>query len=457
MKKTGILFLCAALTACTVGVRAGSDGGVGGGDGATGADGAIGPRIDYATVTGTVWAPGNAPGMVPAGQEIPIFDALITITPTRRPAIPAGVYCEQCVSVSGPHGRSSHDGTFSVGSIVPGDYWLTVEKGQFRLEREISLGEGETLALSASYTTLPSTHDPARGQTVPSIAVAAGSYDSLEDVLGKMAIGGVDSGGEWQTGPGADRIHFYSNGTYRDFPTVTGSFGDLVRDLPAMMRYHIIFVPCSNDENTSELYDPAVLRNLREYVAAGGKLYVTDWSGEWMDNVFPAFLDLEPDVDTPASAYDAASNTWSTSQFGDADGSSYDSNNAEAADEDLRTWLQGQRGPTAFGGEETYDAGNFDVEGNWNTIFNMNRIQVGLDEEGLPVTDMPVAFVIGGEGTSTPKRPLTVTFEPAGCGRVLYSTYHTTDDSHVGLVPQERILLYLIMQIGVCQERPILI
>ncbi|RMH41737.1 MAG: hypothetical protein D6689_10165 [Deltaproteobacteria bacterium] len=29
------------------------------------------------TVRGTVWAPGNAPGMVPAGHEIPIHDALV--------------------------------------------------------------------------------------------------------------------------------------------------------------------------------------------------------------------------------------------------------------------------------------------------------------------------------------------------------------------------------------------
>ena len=55
-------------------------------------------------------------------------------------------------------------------------------------------------------------------------------------------------------------------------------------------------------------------------------------------------------------------------------------------------------------------------------------------------------------GEPTPKKPLTVTYEPTGCGRVLFSTYHTTDSTHVGLVPQERVLLYLIMQIGMCQE-----
>ena len=60
--------------------------------------------------------------------------------------------------------------------------------------------------------------------------------------------------------------------------------------------------------------DEQVLRNLRSYVAMGGKLYVTDWSGEWMDNVFPAFITLgDPGTDTPAEAYDLDTNTWNTS------------------------------------------------------------------------------------------------------------------------------------------------
>ena len=51
--------------------------------------------------------------------------------------------------------------------------------------------------------------------------------------------------------------------------------------------------------------------------------------------------------------------------------------------------------------------------------------------------------------------PLTVTFEPIGCGRVLYSTYHTADNTHVGLVPQERVLMHLVMEIGVCSNNPV--
>ena len=79
---------------------------------------------------------------------------------------------------------------------------------------------------------------------------------------------------------------------------------------------------------------------------------------------------------------------------------------------------------------------------------------------GQPVIDMPKAWVTGSNsgplGGGGAKKPLTVTFEPAGCGRVLYSTYHTTEGAHLGLFPQERILLYLIMEIGVCSDNPVI-
>ncbi|MFK7985754.1 MAG: carboxypeptidase-like regulatory domain-containing protein [Sandaracinaceae bacterium] len=446
-------------SACTVDNRLGRDAGGGGGtDGGMGmADTGVppGPAIDYARVTGTVWAPGNGPGQVPAGHEIPVFDALVRVTPTRPQPIPDTVYCEQCVETTGPNARTSHDGTFEVGSIVPGTYWVTIEKGQFQVTRQVTFADGEVTNLTPDMTTLPSVHDPANGLTIPSIAIAAGAHDHLEDVIGKMGIGGVDTSYEWnQTNDG--RVHVYDNGgrSYTD----QGSLESLVRDLNRMMQYHIIFIPCAGSSNTSALQDQAVLQNLRAYVAAGGKLYVTDWSGEWMDNVFPAHVDLGPGEDTPGTAYDPETNTWNTSQFGDANGSLYNSDDAEVVDDDLHTWLSGQMGPTPDDGPiQTYNPDLFEVVDNWNYIANVNRVQVGFDDEGLPVTDEPVAYVIGSGASEPGKHPLTVTFEPAGCGRVMYSTYHTTPNEHEGLVPQERILLYLIMEIGVCKTGPILI
>ncbi|MFW5920509.1 MAG: carboxypeptidase-like regulatory domain-containing protein [Polyangiales bacterium] len=461
--------LCFAVSACGDSGRGGRggdhdgggglDGGPGGGDGSTdgGGDGEIGPRVDLATISGQVWAPGNAPDMVPSGEEIPVFDALVRVVKERPEAIPQMAYCERCVDVSGLSTRSDHEGNFTLGNIPPGDWWVVIEKGQFRLERQITLTEGEERPLAGELTTLPSVHDPSSGDWVPKMAIATGAYDSLEDVLGKMSIGGVDASGAYEVGPGSEQIDFYENGG-ESFSGSMGSLSSLVNDLGKMKQYHIIFIPCGSDSNTSALQNETVLNNIREYVKAGGKLYVTDWSGEWMDNVFPAFVELDSSVDTPASAYDPDTNTWDTSQFGDADGSAYTSPNGEADDEDLFTWLDAQSGPYAESGSGPFDAGDFTVVGSWNTIYDRPNITIGTDDEGLPVEERAKAWVIGGKETEpTPKRPLTVTFEPAGCGRVLYSVYHTTETSHVGLVPQERVLLYLIMEIGVCKEGPVLI
>jgi len=245
-----------------------------------------------------------------------------------------------------------------------------------------------------------------------------------------------------------------------------------------MMRYHIIFIPCSTQTFGNKQFDAGLsaapegtLEAIRAFVEAGGKLYVTDWSGEWVDNVFPAQLrfDRNDIYDTPASAWDESTHAWHRDQFGHADGySNQHALHARAVDDDLHAWLDGQQGPIVLAaggyGTGTYDASDFVIEGKFDFISDLVDVTVGTDDEGFPVVDHPHTWVIGDEG-GTPDTctgdgagcsPFTVTFEPAGCGRVLYSTYHTADNTHVGLVPQERVLLYLIMEIGVCKVGPII-
>ena len=297
-----------------------------------------------ATVTGTVWAPGQAIGMVPAGQEIPIYNALITVSPLKQAPIPQNTYCERCVNPSGTYVFSDHQGNFSLSGVLPNDYWMTIQKGQFRLERQIALSEGQILELPTDMSTLPSVHDPSNGNWIPKIAMGVGSYDHLEDILGKMGLGTVDSSGRYVASSADGIMDVYTNGTSFG-GEISGDLSQLVGDLNLLLQYHILFIPCSNSSETDALRIPQNLRNIQEFVAQGGKLYVTDWSGEWHDNVFPEQVTLGGGVDTPASAYDAATNTWDTDQFGSADGSAYDSENAEIVDPDLHQWLGTQSGP----------------------------------------------------------------------------------------------------------------
>lgn len=407
-----------------------------------------GGESGVARVTGTVWAPGNAPGMVPPGHEIPVAGAMVYFGRVKPEPIPQRVECVPCVEAPPSAQITDAKGSFEL-HPAPGTYWLVVQKAQFRIEQQIVITSDQVLG--AEFTTLPSIHDPEHGKWIPHIALAAGDYDAMESILGKMGIGAVGPDGTFIPQSASGAFDVYSNGGAID-NVAKGRLTALVRDLDKMMNYHIIFIPCAGDSNRAALRDPDVLRNIREYVRAGGRLYVTDWSGEWADNVFPEQIQLKGAVDTPATAYNAALDRWDTTKFRNADGSPpYSSPDAEAVDPDLARWLDGQVGGYGW----PIDASAFLVEGNWDHIAALHDVEVGVDSEGQPIIDAPRPYVTGSDGTAGGKKTLTATFEPTGCGRVLYSTYHTTESTHVGLEPQERVLLYLLLEIGVCKDDPV--
>ena len=68
--------------------------------------------------------------------------------------------------------------------------------------------------------------------------------------------------------------------------------------------------------------------------------------------------------------------------------------------------------------------------------------------DGNPVTVTPKVWVEG-------MGPSTVSFERS-CGRVLFSTYHTEADkgSETELLPQEKALLYILLEVAVCVAPP---
>lgn len=57
----------------------------------------------------------------------------------------------------------------------------------------------------------------------------------------------------------------------------------LLTNLTKMKQYNLIFLNCSDDTNSASLLnDPKVRKNLVNYVAAGGRMYVTDWSYDFV-------------------------------------------------------------------------------------------------------------------------------------------------------------------------------
>ena len=416
------------------------------------------------TVSGIVWAPGNAIGAVPAGYEIPVAGAMVYFADDAPPnAIPDEVYCDHCELHPPIFTTTDAKGRFTIANISAGPHRLVIEKAQFRLDTMIDVPAQQGLAVPPKQTTLPSEHAPLQGMWTPRVAIAIGDSDHIEDIFGKIGMLDLDSAGRVVEASFADtdRIDLYGNPSDPPFPsqhegTITTLFGDLQR----MKRYHIIFVPCNFDSNVTPLASPAMRRNIQEYVAAGGKLYVTDWSAEWEDAAFPEFIRFDEQHDTTVAMANASSINAGDGDFG------HFALHARASDPVLAEWLDGQKAPLVIpaGGEEddfpsTYaegviDAQDFVVEGSWTLIRETPAVHIGMDMNGMPVTNTAKTWIAGDYMGAY--YPHAVTFEPS-CGRVLYSTYHTAQKTHVSLVPQERVLLHLIMELGVCNAGPILL
>lgn len=345
------------------------------------------------TLRGTVFAPNGT---------LPLSNALVYITAEAPPAIPEGAYCDECVTLpEDTFAVSSADGTFEITSRMPtGKAFIVVQKGQFRRVRPLKIDKAGDIDIKKDDTTIPGRSDPTKGDDVPKMAVLkdGSDYDKIDESLSKLGITALDVK--------HDRA--------------------LLENEAELMKYHVVFIPCGSKSDPTSTSTRAK-QNLQKFVEAGGKLYVTDWSYEFVRQPFPGFLSWDGETQALGSA--ASGNEWDAP--------------AMAADPGLAEWLGATGDPS------------FTVKGNWTTINAVNTLR-GLDPKGDSVDITPKVWVTAQKPGSNMQRPTTVSFANK-CGRVLFSTYHT--EASVGgstsLLAQEKALLYVLLEVGVCVgERP---
>lgn len=391
-------------------------------------------------LTGRVVAPNG---------EIPIAGALVYVTGQPPAGIPDGVYCDEC-QVLGPNDAyavTAPNGTFEIlagAGLSGGSLSLVVKKGQFmRIEPfEITVESGEQ-AVSEAQTRLPSVYDPAVGHYIPRIALGYASFaDRLEDVLAKFGLGQLQIVGAGEKlVPGTEPFDIFENGGGNGGFNTPGTIADLVSDPDWLDDYHIVFLPCSGNTHAGVL-DMTRIQNIRDWVAAGGRWYASDYSNEWLEHVFPDYQTLvgEPD---------------------NADGGSY-SSTATILDDGLLAWLDAL--PADYKDINPVNPGlgyptlntlpTVETVGNYSTVASVAQIFVP-DGMGGQVDVGHKVWLEGPGGGVVGDHPLTIagTF---GCGRLQFTSYHTTSGgSYYGLTPQELVLLYTILEIGVCQENPL--
>jgi hypothetical protein len=373
-------------------------------------------------MTGKVWSPGGL---------VPISGALVYFAMTDPQPIPAGAYAETCQDPPAFHALSAPDGTFAI-DVLPGNWRLVTQKGQFRRIRDIVVPETGPGEVNQDLTTLPSRNG--EGDTIPHIALlwALEGGDHIEDVLAKMQMGTV--GSDDRLVRGSEQFDIYN---VTGYPPNT----DLLEHLDRMLQYHIIFFPCTiwgggldgqlNDP-TGPLSDPAVLDNLRAFANAGGKIYATDMMYDIFERPMPDYLDLCGD---DSRLNDADETAWADTRT-----ASGWTSHGRSVDPDLSAWL---------------DA-NITDHSNISFLENFVWIEDWYDTpDPDPAGPVPPKIWVEGDLILDPGRPplpLTVTW-PYGAGKVLFSTYHTVGEGgHPDVYPQEYVLIYLIMEIGVCQD-----
>lgn len=368
-----------------------------------------------ATLTGTVYAP---------NLQLPISGALVYVTsgPVEPPT--DGVYCAECVALdcTTPSTFTKPDGSFMLPVVSGPNQKLVVQKGQFLRVVDLSIAPGAT-ALPADQINLPGQWNPAAGMWIPRIAVYDTDPDKVKNVLAKFGLGQVDGSGDLVGGT-------------ENFTLVSDASPTFLENLAEMNKYHIIFVPCATTKYWpgAPTVPDSRRDNVRAYVAAGGKWYATDHSNEYIEQPFPDYQEFhEPGMPDIQPAYDS---------------------NGTVVDPDLLAWLQAL--PPGLkdigGGNPTLnDLPGITTQLNYSGIDVISPIIV-QDMEGKDVDVGHHTWVEGPcESCSNPQmvRPMAITGQ-YGCGRMMYSTFENSSDNHPGLSPQELVLLYMILEIGVC-------
>lgn len=384
----------------------------------------------------------------PNGQD-PIREAIVYVPASGTPEeFPSDVSCEVCNSPIGgtpvTQTVTGIDGTFELRHVPVTDGTpIVIQKGRWRKMTRIKVEKCERQALSADDARLPKTQSEGG---IPRMAVAVGNWDSIECVLRGVGL----SEREFTAPGGGGAVQLYDNRADSDGAPGAVNVRQLLTNLAKMKQYNLIFLNCSDDTNSATLLtDAKVRKNLVDYVAAGGRLYVTDWSYDFIGQPpefapYICFNDDKPCTDSSPHGRYAATGAFRT---GSENPLWADIDQSHTGGKNLATWMATLPDPSPGGKVKIVD----DV-GSWVLMR-----QTAQDQTKYPSTTWLWGTVKG------QRRPVTVTFDyPAtqACGKVLYATYHTREHSESGLFPaycpktkliaQEQVLEYLIFEISSC-------
>ena len=446
MRIGAFAFVCILVAGCgSAGIHHGNGGGGssgsgGGGSAGSGGSGTGGPTFGSTcngaatTLTGVVLAPN--------GKD-PVANAFAYVPLATNPLKP-GVSCELCnmpVDAAAASATSDASGHFTLdlGTLASAtSVQLTVNKGRFRHTTTVAVTGCQANSAAAADTTLPGKNGS--GDDIPKVAVATGNKDQLDAVLAAM---GLDSkvGFDCFEGRASSTTALTSPcGSRGTLPAIE----TLLTNETMLEQYNLVFLSCAPGKfkALAAADQQSIAANLQTWTQKGGRLFVTDNSYDYIAQAFPAaatFLNGNATVDAANVGYGTSgAGTQYAGRVNDAT---------------LATWL-GVVGAIPAGSSSIALTGYLNK---WSVVMSL---PMSTDD----VVDATNAQAYIPATSTTPSAPAsypqTLRFDitppgaTAACGRAIYSSYHTlpttTSPDPTQLVPQERILEYLMLEAGAC-------
>lgn len=386
------------------------------------------PAGTTTSISGIVYAPNGVD---------PLPNVQIYVPNAPVPAFTPGVTCD--IAGAPQPGSplvgttSAVDGTFTIQNMPVGtNIPLVIVSGRWRRQLVIpsvtSCGNTalpSTPGASTAFVRFPATQ--AEGD-IPKIAIATGSVDAVECVLRKTGI--YDS--EFTDATGNGRINlFVGDGAVTSggakVSNATPAESALMGNSAVLNNYDLLMLPC---EGGGYARSATALANIVAFANAGGRVYSTHFSYEWLYNNPP---------------FNKVAN-WSVNQGSPTpDPGTATVNAAFSGGQQLSQWLQ-LVGATTTPGQMTISTLRKDLNGviaptvSW---LNLNDLAAGN-----PV--MQMVF-------DTPVLPAGTTGNQ--CGRVLFNEYHVenvsgahgqtfpSECSTAPMTPQEKLLEYSLFEL----------
>ncbi|MCB1187522.1 hypothetical protein KDL29_10185 [bacterium] len=346
------------------------------------------------TVGGKIYAPNGVD---------PISQALIYLFDNTKP------------DNMGTSDETEPDGSFELAGIPVGSQTFVMKKGIFEDTFTFNVQEGTN--------TLPSGLTTFDAADAGDMLVVTGAYDVIENVLAKLGLGEVDASGNLVLGTEIfDLVDGASKLDDADYP----NFDTVFIDNRDYTGYKTIFLNCGNEWETPFFADTDAVADLKSWVEDGGRLYCTDWSYDFCEQLWPEMVSFE-NTDGSGDGVSTTPGNPNEAQLG----ASQSTIQADVEDAFLLSWLDG-RG--AANSDNTIDVA--DWLPSWTVINDVSDdVKVWVSGE--------VNF---GFPTTAAQRPLTISFD-AGTGSVLFSSYHTEEFASTDLTAQDRVLQYLIFEV----------